>query len=81
MKSPELELIRPSFHQSFVANQWTLDSFNAPWHYHPEWEITYIHKSNGMRYVGYHIEPFSEGDLVLLGAGVPHVWKNPPMYI
>ena len=50
--------------------------FNAPWHFHPEFELTYIAKSNGMRYVGDSVLEFEKGDLVLLGPNLPHCWKN-----
>ena len=50
--------------------------FDAPWHFHPELELTLIVSSRGLRYVGDSIEAFREGDLVLLGPNVPHFWKN-----
>ena len=50
--------------------------FTAPWHFHPECELTLIVSSRGLRYVGDSIEPFCEGDLVLLGPNVPHFWKS-----
>jgi len=50
--------------------------FDYPWHYHPEFELTYILASHGVRYVGDSIENFSDDDLVLLGSNLPHCWIN-----
>ncbi|MEM6803071.1 MAG: AraC family transcriptional regulator [Bacteroidota bacterium] len=50
--------------------------FEAPWHFHPECELTYIMEGEGLRYVGNHIAPFSKGELVLLRGNLPHCWKN-----
>ena len=53
---------------------------DVPWHYHPETEIIYIEKSTGSRYVGDHSEPFGEGDVGMIGANLPHVWKSDSIY-
>jgi AraC-like DNA-binding protein len=54
--------------------------FTFPWHYHSEYEIVCILKSHGTRYVGDNVENFSEGNLVLIGSNVPHLWKNAPEF-
>ena len=50
--------------------------FRSFWHFHPQLELTYIIKGEGMRYVGDNIETFSAGDLVLLGKNTPHNWES-----
>ncbi len=54
--------------------------FTFPWHFHPEFELVYILKSFGKRFVADHVEDFNEGDLVLLGSNLPHFWKNDEVF-
>jgi AraC-like DNA-binding protein len=46
----------------------------APWHFHPEYELVLITKGFGSRHIGDSIEPFAENDLVFIGHNLPHVW-------
>lgn len=65
-----------SNHQSFSVQEYRLDYFDSPWHFHPEYELTFIKTGYGTRFVGDHAEPFKSGDLVLIGANVPHYWRS-----
>jgi AraC-like DNA-binding protein len=53
---------------------------DAMWHYHAQYELIYISKSYGIRFVGDSVAQFSPGDLVLVGAYVPHLWRNDASY-
>jgi len=50
--------------------------FTYPWHFHSEFEIVYVLKSSGKRFVADSVESFAEGDLILLGSNLPHFWKT-----
>ncbi|MBC8767304.1 AraC family transcriptional regulator [Arenibacter sp. BSSL-BM3] len=65
---------------SFTVTQNSYSHFLKIWHYHPELELVYIAKSTGTRFIGDGIEKFSEGDLVLIGKNLPHMWLNDEVY-
>lgn len=44
-------------------------------HTQPTWELSYIEKGWGTRHIGDKVSPFSDGDLVLVLPGMPHVWN------
>lgn len=69
------EIIQPGSGQSFLLRKFDRSAFEAPYHFHPEYELTYILKGSGKRYVGSHMGDFNSGDLVLLGPNMPHCWK------
>lgn len=62
--------------QAFVARIDQFAQFYNKWHFHPELELTHIVKGRGTRFVGDNIEFFQDGDLILIGSNLPHVWKN-----
>jgi AraC-like DNA-binding protein len=70
------EKIVPLESSSFIAYSYEKEEFDSPWHYHPEFELTYIVSSKGVRYAGNTFENFEEDDFVLLGPNLPHCWKN-----
>jgi AraC-like DNA-binding protein len=63
-----------SFHCEVVRGP----GYGAAWHFHPEYQLTLVLKSAGYRLVGDNITPLRPGDLVLVGANLPHVWQQDP---
>lgn len=53
---------------------------DSAWHYHPQYELIYISKSTGIRFVGDSVSQFFPGDLVLVGAYLPHLWRDNSSY-
>jgi len=49
-------------------------SFGSLWHYHPELELHYLIRGEGVRFIGDNISNFSDGEIVLLGENLPHKW-------
>lgn len=70
------EKVRSKDEAALIAFTYEGETFDAPWHYHPEYELTLIIEGTGMRYVGNNVSAFSSGDMVLLGEGLPHCWRN-----
>ena len=50
--------------------------FGVHWHYHEEYEILFTIKGEGVRIVGDHMDHFKDEELVFLGSGLPHLFKN-----
>ena len=54
--------------------------FKSPFHYHPELELVYVKQGQGKRIIGDKLDTFSQGDMVLIGSNLPHVWLNDQSY-
>jgi len=68
------EQIASKGENSFSTLHIKLPSFEKAYHYHPEFELTYIKKSVGKRFIGGSISVYEPGDLVFVGENVPHCW-------
>jgi AraC-like DNA-binding protein len=71
-----LEAISRDSEASFKFREFKNCRLTYSLHYHPEYEITFILKGRGMRFVADSIENFEAGDLVLMGPRVPHTWYS-----
>ena len=66
--------------ESFRVKNDILPYISTPLHYHPHYELVWIKKGSGIRIVGDHVDRFKDGDMVLLGSNLPHVWENDNVY-
>lgn len=73
---PIFKKVDSNLEEAFVARIDQFSQFYNKWHFHPELELTHIVKGRGTRFVGDNIEFFQDGDLLLVGSDLPHVWKN-----
>ena len=70
------ESLQPINGNSFLTRRCNEKVFSAPYHFHPEYELTYIVKGEGKRFVGNDMATYHAGDLVLIGSNLPHCWKS-----
>lgn len=61
--------------QTFKIRHDILPHFGTIWHYHPEIELHYLIKGEGIRFIGENIANFEKDELILLGSNIPHTWK------
>jgi len=75
---PKFESVQADAASSFRCLWFTCESFaeDHTWHYHPEFELIWIVRSRGTRFVGDNIEPYHPGNLTLIGPNLPHCWHD-----
>lgn len=79
--------MRPQLHKlplapdtSFLYIDEECKYFDKPWHFHKEYELVYINKTKGTRFIGDQVSFFEDGDLVILGPNIPHLYRNSEEY-
>ena len=73
---PVFEKVFNQRDSSFNVMRLETQSFDHPYHFHPEYELTLITAGSGNRFVGDHTDRFMPQDLVLLGSNLPHCWMD-----
>lgn len=70
----EFEIVKPTPGNSFriLHQKAPIKDFVWQYHYHPEFEIACVLSGTGTRHVGNHLSRYNNGDLVLIGANLPH---------
>ncbi|WP_295711651.1 AraC family transcriptional regulator [Mucilaginibacter sp.] len=66
--------------KSVIADQFSLPYFYPYLHRHKETQITWIQQGEGTLIAGNNMHHFAPGDVFLLGANLPHLFKSNPEY-
>jgi AraC-like DNA-binding protein len=78
--SPKLLKVLPNPNHSFSVRRDVVPYFYNRWHFHPEVELLHIEKGSGIQFMGDNMHRFEEGDVVLVGSGLPHYWRCDDAY-
>lgn len=66
---------------SFSIRQDIVPFVNTRWHLHPEVELIHFRRGQGTQFVGDSMKSFKAGDVVLVGANLPHYWRFDDIYL
>lgn len=66
--------------KSFLIRELKAPFFDVNWHFHSEYQLFVVLKGKGTRFIGNHMSSFKEGDMVLTGPNLPHLWRNDQEY-
>jgi AraC-like DNA-binding protein len=77
---PQLLKVPVASERSFSVRRDVVLHFYNRWHYHPEIELVHIEQGVGTQFVGDSIQLFQPGDVLLIGANLPHYWRCDQAY-
>jgi AraC-like DNA-binding protein len=77
---PQLLKVSKGPNYSFSVRRDLVPHVNNRWHYHSEVELIHFEKGEGTQFIGDSIERFKAGDVVLVGANLPHYWRFDDAY-
>lgn len=77
---PQLLKVSKGPDRSFSVRQDLVPHVNNRWHYHQEVELIHFKKGEGTQFIGDSIRRFKAGDVVLVGANLPHYWRFDELY-
>ncbi|SFG80813.1 AraC family transcriptional regulator [Pedobacter insulae] len=77
---PQLLKVSTGPTQSFNVRRDLVPYMNNKWHYHPEVELIHFKKGYGTQFIGDSIKGFRSGDVILIGAHLPHYWRFDDSY-
>lgn len=77
---PQLLKVSKGPGHSFSVRRDLVPHVNNRWHYHKEVELIHFEKGEGTQFIGDSTKRFTAGDVVLVGANLPHYWRFDDVY-
>jgi AraC-like DNA-binding protein len=77
---PQLLKVSKGPDRSFSVRRDLVPHVNNRWHYHSEVELIHFKKGEGTQFIGDSIKRFKAGDVVMVGANLPHYWRFDDVY-
>jgi len=78
---PSLRKAIPESDSSFVLRKDVGEKMKNNWHYHPEYELLFMKNTCGTWLIGDYEGHFKSGDVVLVGANIPHSYIHDDKYL
>jgi AraC-like DNA-binding protein len=66
--------------QLFVVRHLKENHFDPVWHAHAEYQLFWVVKGTGTRFIGDSIKAFHPGELIFTGPHLPHLWRSDDRY-
>jgi len=77
---PQLHKLPLSPDSSFIYINWECNYFDKAWHFHKEYELVLIDRTEGTRFIGDKVSFIKDSDLMLIGPNIPHLYRNTEEY-
>jgi len=77
---PQLHKLPLSPDSSFIHINWECNYFDKAWHFHKEYELVLIDRTEGTRFIGDKVSYIKDSDLMLIGPNIPHLYRNTEEY-
>ena len=78
VSKPQIEAFSKARAHGFSITEFSKRCVDFHWHFHPEFELTYIERGKGTRSIGHSVQPYSDGDVCLIGSDLPHAYGSNP---
>lgn len=75
---PQIEAFSKAREHGFSISEFSKRCVDFHWHFHSEFELTFIEHGKGTRSIGHSVHPYSDGDVCLIGANLPHAYGSNP---
>lgn len=72
------EHLNSTYPTTWRYTRFTAARMDPYWHFHEEFELTWVIRGTGDRLIGDSVEDYRPGDVVLIGPNLPHTYVSSP---